>query len=434
MKKYLFLFLIVFCSEGMCSQSKINVTANFSDAQFFKLNGNTIVKPALGIGSIELKLEKREANRILIFKEGYQQLIKEFPRTEKWPKEVQVYLENRIVELNAEPYDASIYVDGQLVGSKNYTLVLKKDESATVEIKKKGFKTIVKQFYNSENKETPPFSASFKLEDKLVQVKVSPSDAEIYVNKILQGIGSSDISIPKGECVAVEARKNGYIVGEKVFCNKENDVEPPLNYNFVLKDRLVKIESTPNDAEILVDGKVVGVGTYDLKVNENNCVEVVVRKESFLSVVKNYCNSKDYQEPPFRDHLELGEDEAFKMSISTDLANVNFTIDVNPSLSEDDAWKLLSSIVTTEFDVLEVTDKETGYLRTAWQVQVYNGSTIRTRVIVKLGDSNPLRYMMKISSERAEGLKSVKDDQFFVEWNRILKKYQNIIEEAQSRM
>ena len=82
------------------------------------------------------------------------------------------------------------------------------------------------------------------------------------------------------------------------------------------------------------------------------------------------------------------EDEAHRQSISTDLANVNFTIAVRPEILEDDAWKLLGSIVTTEFDVLEVIDKETGYMRTAWQVEGFNGSTIRTRVIVKLGDSN----------------------------------------------
>ncbi|MEX1384498.1 hypothetical protein, partial [Lutibacter sp.] len=231
-----------------------------------------------------------------------------------------------------------------------------------------------------------------------------------------------------------QVRKDGFINEEKVFCNKENEGSIPINHHFNLTDRLVKVEATPSDAEIVVDGKVVGVGTYDLKVPFNNCVEVIIKKESFLNIKKNYCNSNDYQEPPLRDHLELIEDEAHKQSISTDLANVNFTIAVRPEIVEDDAWKLLGSIVTTEFDVLEVIDKETGYMRTAWQVEGFNGSTIRTRVIVKLGDSNPLKYVMKISSERAEGAVSVKDDQDFEEWSRILKKYKNIIEEAQSRL
>jgi hypothetical protein len=433
LKNYIFSILFLTFSLSY-SQSKITITANYTDATFYKVVGNDIIKPALGVGSIVLKLEKNELNKIIVVKEGFQSVIQEFPRTRKWPKNVQVNLENRLIELNVEPYDAEIYVDGHFVGNKKYNLVVKKDFNATVEIKKKGYKPIIKTYYNTNNKEVPPFSANLSLADRMVQVKVSPADSEIFVNQNSQGIGYSEVIIPKGECVVVQVKKDGFVSEEKVFCNKENDTEPPVNYQFNLIDRLVKLEVTPNDSEIFVDGKVVGVGVYDLKVPENTCVEVIVSKESFLSIKKNYCNSNDYQAPPFRDHLELVEDEAYKQSIATDLANVNFTIVVNPNVSEDDAWKLLSSIVTTEFDVLEVIDKETGYMRTAWQVEGFSGSTIRTRIIVKLGDSNPLKYVMKISSERADGAVSVKDDQKFDEWGRILKKYKNIIEEAQSRL
>jgi len=417
------------------AQSKIIVTSNFPDAKIFKMAGNTKIEPALGVGSIELRLSKKERNRIVIEKEGFEPLIQEYPRTRKWSKNIQVSLENRVVEINAEPYDAEIYIDGNYIGVKNHKLIVIKDESPTLEVKKKGYKSIIKTYYNSEGKEVPPLRDLLKLEDRIVQVKVSPADSEIFLNQNPKGIGSAEVVIPKNECVLVQVKKEGFVLEEKVFCNKENDVIPPFNYHFTLNDRIVKIVSTPNDAEIKVDGKIVGVGDYDLKVAKNNCVEVIVFKDSYLTVKKNYCNSKDYQEPPIRDHIELIEDEAYKTSISTDLANVNFTIAVNPDILEQDAWKLLSSIVTTEFDVLEVIDKDTGYMRTAWQVQSFNGkSTIRTRIIVKLGDSNPLKYVMKISSERADGVVSVKDDQEFEEWSRILKKYKNIIEEAQSRL
>lgn len=433
--KKIFLFLIAFlCISITYSQSKITITANYPDATFYKVIGDQIIKPALGVGSIILKLDKKGLNKIKVVKEGFEDLEKQYPRTRKWPKNVQVSIENRVVELNVEPYDAVIFVDGNAVGSKNYNLILKKDASATVEITKKGFKSIVKNYYNKEGKEVPPNNVNLTLVDRLIQVKVTPADAEIFANKNSKGIGSSDVVIPKGECVLIQVKKDGFINEEKVFCNKDNEGSIPINHHFNLTDRLVKVEATPSDAEIFVDGKVVGVGTYDLKVPFNNCVEVIVKKESFLNIKKNYCNSNDYQEPPLRDHLELIEDEAHKQSISTDLANVNFTIAVKPEIIEDDAWKLLGSIVTTEFDVLEVIDKETGYMRTAWQVESFNGSTIRTRIIVKLGDSSPLKYVMKISSERAEGAVSVKDDQDFEEWSRILKKYKNIIEEAQSRL
>ncbi|MDP3311933.1 hypothetical protein [Lutibacter sp.] len=432
-RKFVFLF-IVLSVTFLQSQNKIKITTNYSDAQIFKMRDSEVIKPMLGVGTAEHKLVKNELNRIMIVKEGFQPLIKDFPKTIKWPSVVQLILENRMVEIKVEPYDAEIFIDGVFVGSKSFTAIIKKDAALTVEIKKKGFKTLKKTYFNKESESAPPIIDNFSLQDRAVQVKISPADAEIYSNQKLIGVGSAEVVIPKGECTFIQAKKEGFTLEEKVFCNKENDDEPPLAFNFLLKDRLVKMEVTPKTAEIKVDGKIVGVGNYELKVPENTCVEVILFKESFLSVKKNYCNSKDYQVPPLREHFELSEDEAYKTSISTDLANVNFSIVVKPQLNASDSWKLLSSIVTTEFDVLEVIDKETGYLRTAWQVHNFKGSTIRTRVIVKLGDSNPLKYVIKISSERADGLASVKEDEKFEEWNRILKKYKNIIEEAQSRL
>ncbi|HSQ46981.1 MAG TPA: hypothetical protein VLM44_08695 [Lutibacter sp.] len=435
MKNNYFFLLALFLVTFSFAQSKIDIVANYQDAEIFKMNGNEVLKPALGTGSVKLSLSSKESNKIVVKKEGFQDLIKEFPKSQKWPKTVNVLLEARLVKITATPFDAQIFVDGNFVGTKDFDVIIPKDGNLTLEIRKKGFKSITKTYFNKSGAQDPPISENFQLKDRIVRVKVLPADAEILVNKKPVGIGFSEIIIPDNECVVVQIVKEGFLPEEKVFCNKENDVEPPFDAQFLLKDRLVKVESTPNDAEIKVDGKIVGIGSYDLKVSENNCVEIIVSKESFLTVKKNYCNSKDYQQPPHRDHIQLVEDEAYKTSISTDLANVNFTVVVNPKITEDEAWKLISTIVTTEFDVLEVVDKETGYMRTAWQVQSFNGkSTIRTRVFVKLGDSNPLKYVIKISSERADGLVSVKDDQEFEEWNRILKKYQNIIEEAQSRL
>lgn len=435
MKNNYFFLLALFLVTFSFAQSKIDIVANYQDAEIFKMNGNEVLKPALGTGSVKLSLSSKESNKIVVKKEGFQDIIKEFPKSQKWPKTVNVLLEARLVKITATPFDAQIFVDGNFVGTKDFDVIIPKDGNLTLEIRKKGFKSITKTYFNKSGAQDPPISENFQLKDRIVRVKVLPADAEILVNKKPVGIGFSEIIIPENECVVVQIVKEGFLPEEKVFCNKENDVEPPFDAQFLLKDRLVKVESTPNDAEIKVDGKIVGIGSYDLKVSENNCVEIIVSKESFLTVKKNYCNSKDYQQPPNRDHIQLVEDEAYKTSISTDLANVNFTVVVNPKITEDEAWKLISTIVTTEFDVLEVVDKETGYMRTAWQVQSFNGkSTIRTRVFVKLGDSNPLKYVIKISSERADGLVSVKDDQEFEEWNRILKKYQNIIEEAQSRL
>jgi hypothetical protein len=45
--------------------------------------------------------------------------------------------------------------------------------------------------------------------------------------------------------------------------------------------------------------------------------------------------------------------------------------------------------------------KETGYLVTAWKVQIFPERTVRTRIIVKNSNSAPLSYKFKIASEIA---------------------------------
>jgi hypothetical protein len=425
---------LAFSTNAVFSQ-KIQITVNYADAKIYALAGNTILNPAIGTGSVEIKLDKNDANRIVIIKEGFEPLVQEYSKSQKWPKEIRVNLENRMVEITAEPFDADIYVNGTNVGREKYNLILPKGKSQTIEVKKAGFATNKKVYYNQDGQEDPPFKDHLVLESRLVEVSVTPADADIFVNEKLVSKSSEDVIIHPNECVTVRVEKEGYTSEEQVFCNSKKDQEPPVSYSFSLNDRVVKVNTTPETAEIKMNGKIVGSGSYEVKVPNNECAEVIVFKDGFISRKLNYCNSKEYQAPPVTDHIELVEDEAYKTSVSTDMANVNVTIEVNKSISEGEAWKLLSSIVMSEFDVLEVTDKETGYIRTAWQVQSFNNeSTIRTRVIVKLGDSDPLKYVLKIASERADKVVSVKDDQDFEEWNRILKRYQYIMEEAQARL
>jgi hypothetical protein len=432
MKKLLLLFFII--TQNTIGQSKIELKTNFSDVKIYKLQGNTKLEPPVGVGYAKVKLDRKEPNRFQFEKEGYKTIIKEFPRSRKWPKTVNVNLTTRVVEVSVSPFDALIVLDGKKVGEKRAFISIPEGNEANIEVVKDGYESITKTYSNVEGKTTPPLKDEIKLINREVDVKITPLDGEIIVDKENKGIGSRKVVIPEGKCVIVEGVKDGYVGDEIVFCNKEGE-NIPENYSFVLEDRLVNVSSSPDDAEIKLNGKVLGIGNYSLKIPKDKCVEVEVAKEGYIKANKSYCNKSNYQEPPSSDFFELVEDEAYATSVSTDQANVKFTIAVREGMSELDAWKTLSQIITSEFDVLEVIDKETGYLRTAWQVQSFNGnSTIRTRVIVSLNDSSPLKYAMKISSERADGIVSAKDDQLFSEWNRILKKYKNIIEEAQTRL
>ena len=197
--------------------------------------------------------------------------------------------------------------------------------------------------------------------------------------------------------------------------------------------RKVMVSTSEPDAEIYIDGVLMGNGQLEVGVRFNSCLNIVVAKIGYLTIEKNYCNYQGRTKPPKSDFFKMEEDDAYIASVETDLANID--IEIQASKDETESWKLLSQIVTNYFDVIEVTDRETGYLRTAWTVQSFKQNTIRTRLILKLGSSDPLTYKVKIISEfSGQPGTSVKEDQAFKEWDRVLRKYENIIPEMQSRV
>lgn len=439
LKNLLFIALFCFFSLQGFSQ-KILLTANHSDAKFILLNDyDDSDKQELGTGSVEIKLEKDSKNRVKVEKPGFQSVIKEYNKDLKWDKEQRITLDTRQVDITAEPFDAEIFVDGRMIGNKAIYLYVQKDRFLTVEVKKPGFATATKVYYNQSDKETPPMKDHFILKDRQVRLEVSPADANVATNGITMGKGNQDIKIPFGDCVTVTVNKDGYVNYEKVICNKEGDPEPPIRDKALLEDRLVKVTTAPNDAAIEIAGKRVGNGSYDLKVPKNSCVEVRVSKDGFVRYVKNYCNQANMQEPPTADFLEMQVDEAYTSSVSSDLANVRITVPVKADLPAEEAWKILSSIITGYFDILETVDYNTGYLTTSWQVQNFQSSIIRTRVIVSSGgNSDQTTYAVKLISQEAfldgQNAVTVKDDEKFEDWARILKKYDGLIQEIQARL
>jgi hypothetical protein len=195
----------------------------------------------------------------------------------------------------------------------------------------------------------------------------------------------------------------------------------------------VQFSASENDASIFVDGQLMGKGQIEVIILNKSCVTVKVEKVGFLTEKITFCNQKSSSVPPKSYYVEMKRDDAYDASVQTDIANID--IELRTSLEELDAWRLISQIITSHFDVIEVTDRETGYLRTSWVVQSFKQNTIRTRMIVKLGSDNPLSYKVKlISEESRRSATSVKSDELFREWDRVLRKYETVISELQTRL
>lgn len=195
----------------------------------------------------------------------------------------------------------------------------------------------------------------------------------------------------------------------------------------------VQVSTSEQDAKIYANGILVGNGRAEVVVEKNQCVELSIQKVGFLTIERTYCNKKGFAEPPKIDFFKMEIDEAFTSSISTDLANRD--IEIKTDKSDADSWRSISQIVTSYFDVIEVADKDMGYMRTAWSSQSFKSGIIRTRVIIKLGSSSPLIYKVKLVSEYSiDPRATVKADEAFKEWDRLLRKYQGVVVELQSRL
>jgi len=204
----------------------------------------------------------------------------------------------------------------------------------------------------------------------------------------------------------------------------------PTDCKARLRTKKITINTDP-DVKLYVNGKLVGTGTTIIKVEPSSSVNVRAERVGFITQERNYINDVSH-DLPSTDYMKMEKDDAFENSFVTNLANQD--IDIRTSHSEDEAWKLISRIITNSFDVIQVTDKTTGYMCTAWVVKNFKAATIRTRLIIKTGSSDPLTYKAKLVSEIAPAGTAANADESFRQWDRLLRSFENVVSELQSRL
>jgi hypothetical protein len=192
----------------------------------------------------------------------------------------------------------------------------------------------------------------------------------------------------------------------------------------------------PETAKIFYNGHEVGNGSYEIKFSRNEDF-VLLKFEApgyIPKTVKLFKNN-----PKKTVSYELFVDEAMQSSIGADegvdLANKYFTVTCKKEMTEDVVWKRLMNIAVTNFENVEVRDKAAGWIKTAWINTTFLYQIVRTRleIQVQFTGEDELAYRVKISSEIAD-----KDcgtnNQCFVKYDRILKKYEQVISELQTSL
>lgn len=433
------LLIAVSTTFSALAQSKITISSNHPDAVISRVGDDaakTLTK--LGVGEVDVKLEKDSKNGVLVSKEGYESVYVEFPKTEKYEKELVVLLENREVSVEADHEDAMIFSGEAHVGTKSAKVVIPKGKSVTVYVNKTGYVVQQFEYHNKPDKESPPIRQAVQLRDRVVNLEILPEGALVAVGEAEAMPEIKKVEVPFGKCVTITVSKEGFADVTKEFCNiAGSGNQPPITQKVMLEDRVVKMIVSPEDAAIALNGKLETYGNLDVLVPKGKCQRITVTKEGFITFSRNYCNQSNAEPLPILEEVNLLEDEAYNVSQLSDKINTRLPLEIRKSLTSADAWKVLISIVTMEFDVLETVDFNAGYLITAWKYDTFNEQTFTTRsrvIITNSGHTTENNYSIKMVSQYGHGKPDELEDTDYKDWNRILKKYYNLLDEIEMRV
>jgi hypothetical protein len=193
---------------------------------------------------------------------------------------------------------------------------------------------------------------------------------------------------------------------------------------------------TPETAKIYYNGHEVGNGSYEIKFSRSEDF-VMLKFEAPGYISKPVKLFKNY--PKKTISYELSVDEAMQNSIGEsegiDLANKFFSVTCKKDMTEDVVWKRLMNIAVSNFENVEVRDKSAGWIKTAWINSYFLFQIVRTRLEIQLQftGEEELAYRVRLSSEIADK-ECGKSDQCFTKYDRILKKYEQVISELQTSL
>ncbi|MBO5642251.1 MAG: PEGA domain-containing protein [Prevotella sp.] len=207
--------------------------------------------------------------------------------------------------------------------------------------------------------------------------------------------------------------------------------------------RKIKISVVPSDAQITIDGNYIGDGVVEYTLDRSDFIAIKIEKEGYLTQETRFFKSDKRNAISYT----LRPDKFFEASVPSGLVNKFFSVTVSPNyytinkngkiVDTDKAWKLIHQILLNYFDEMQVTDASSSFIQTPWAYERFTESkqAVRTRVTVKQAgvSDEKLVFQIKVSSEQAP-LVGMSNENSYREVVRILKKYEPLISEFQTRL
>lgn len=211
--------------------------------------------------------------------------------------------------------------------------------------------------------------------------------------------------------------------------------------NFASYAKEVKVVAIPSTAKIYIDGSYVGDGIVTATLRKkDDFIAIKIENPGFVTLqTKIYFKDK-------RNAYEftLKKDDFYDSSTESANANKFFNVSVSDkyleaSKDEKEAtllvWKMIHQILLNYYSEIATSDMLSGFVQTPWSKTSFGeaNTQVRTRVTVKESNlGGKLTYSIKIESQQAP-LSSNREESF-INTDRVLKQYEQLIPEFQSRI
>ena len=220
-----------------------------------------------------------------------------------------------------------------------------------------------------------------------------------------------------------------------------DEVQGKIN-RFFGREKVIQIVVIPSDATIKVNGSYYGEGSAKVKIKKNDFISLECSAPGYETLSTRVYGNDGRKTI----EIKLKEDMLLKQTAESSIANNFFSVKVNKDLYSEDkatgkrdaeqAWKMAHSVLLKYFDEIMTSDAASGFIQTPWIYKNYveAGKTLRHRVTIKESNiGGDLTFQIKLTSEMAP-TQSRSKEEAFMETNRIIKEFESLVSEFQTRL
>lgn len=211
---------------------------------------------------------------------------------------------------------------------------------------------------------------------------------------------------------------------------------------FFGREKEIQIVVIPSEATIKVNGSYYGEGATKVKIKKNDFISLECSAPGYETLTTRVYGNDGRKTI----EIKLKEDMLLRQTAESSVANNFFTVKVNKSLYSDNkktgerdttnAWKMAHNVLLKYFDEIMTSDAASGFIQTPWLYKNYieAGKTLRHRVTIKESNiGGDLTFQIKLTSEMAP-TQARNQEESFMETNRIMKEFESLVSEFQTRL